>query len=284
MMPFLLQAAAQPSGTLIPDSDLWYWLMSAVGFPVLAIAIAAVIGAWLIWERVITPAEARAIRSAKRRKNPILFLFNDAGQGWFEPVKRLSSSGAASTSKKSSKRDRYLGYFARKTEATFEEPKGDNVPEIVADNLANYVDSLETAKIYLKDSKIPINVAYRGKALITSFMGLAGVEYAKKLSLADGGEATEVCSYCGGKNSFGTRVIKALDVPFINITRFFKNISQLTAWDESEQLANETDRYFEGMEEEKKKATKNPLLMILLAMGFCFGMAVLLVVVTYILK
>jgi hypothetical protein len=78
--------------------------------------------------------------------------------------------------------------------------------------------------------------------------------------------------------------VERIELTLVNITRFFKNLSELTAWDESEQKANETDQFFLGIEEERKRATKNPLILILLAMGFCFGMAVLLVVVAFILK
>jgi len=280
MILALLEAGA-PNGVVIPSGDIWYWVMSAIGFPVMAIVCVAVVVGWVIWEKVITPPEAREVRNAKRKKQPLLFLFNDAGQGWFETLKRISTSGAASTSKKVNDKKRWLGFWPRKSEPMFAEPLD---PDTVADNLSSYVDSLQASKVYLKYSKIPINIAYHGKALITSLMGLAGVEFAQKLSMADGGEGEETCSYCGGKNTFSKRVIKALDAPFINITRFFKNISQLTAWDESEQKANETDHFYWGIDEEKKKSSKNPLLMLLLALGFCFGMAVLLVVVAFILK
>lgn len=279
MILALLEAGA-PNGVVIPSGDIWYWVMSAIGFPVLAIVLVAVVAGWVIWERVITPSEAREIRNAKRKKQPLGFCFNDAGQGWFERFKRISSSGAASTTTKVNDRKGFLGYFARKSEPTFEKPEN---ADVVADNLANYVDSLQTTKIYLKDSKIPINVIYRGKALITSFLALAGIELAQKMALTDGGIVTEACPYCG-QNKQVNRVIDRIELTVINITRFFKNISQLKAWDESEQEANQTDHFYLGIREEQKKATKNPLLMLLLALGFCFGMAVLLVVVAFILK
>lgn len=262
------------SGVVIPSGDVWYWLMSAIGFPVLAIALIGVAVGWVIWERVITPSEAREIRKAKRGKHPLLFLFNDAGQGWFESLKRISSSGAASSTRKVKDRKGFLGYFARKTEAMFMEPIGEESANIAADNLSGLVDSLQTSKVYLKDSKIPINVAYRGKALITSFPALAGVEMVQKMSMANGGTVTEACPYCG-QNKEPKRIIDRIDLTVINITRFFKNISQLTAWDESEQKANETDHFYWGIDEEKKKTTKSPLLMVLIALGFCFGMAIL---------
>ena len=279
MIPIGLVVTNATSGVVIPDADVWYWIMAAIGFPCMIIALLAVCGAWGIYQW-LTPKEAKEIRKATRKKQPLLFLFNDSGQGWFEGLKRITSSGAASTDKKAGGKHGFLGYFARKQEPVFEKPTDEN---IAAENLSGYVDGLQTSKIFLRNAKIPINVAYSGKALITSFLSLAGVEMASKMALADGGTVTEACPYCGQQKA-PFKIVERIELTLVNITRFFKNLSDLTAWDESEQKANETDQFFLGIEEERKRATKNPLILILLAMGFCFGMAVLLVVVAYILK
>lgn len=269
MIPFLLE-----SGAVIPSSDLWYWLLSAIGFPVMIIVAIVIAGLWAI-VRYRTPQEAKQITKATHGKRPVVFFFNDAGQGWFEPLKQINASGAASTTKKLDKQKGFLGFFPRKKDPVFHNPSKDLTGDIPADNLAEYVDSLQTTKIYLKNAKIPIHVAYTGKALITSFMALAGVEVAQKLALTDGGQITEECPYCGQKNA-PLKVIKnAVDVTVVNITRFFKNIGKLMAWDESQERGIAIEQFEWGREEEKRKTNKNPLMMVLIALGFCFGMAIL---------
>lgn len=282
MIPLLLEAIAPP-GVVIPSGDVWYWLMSAIGFPVMIIATIVVAVAWVIVNWRI-PQESKQITRATHGKRPVVFFFNDAGQGWFEPLKQINASGAASTTKKIDKQKGFLGFFPRKKDPVFKDPIKDLSGDVAAENLAEYVDSLQTTKIYLKHAKIPIHVAYTGKALITSFMALAGVEVAQKLALTDGGEATEQCPYCGQKKEPLKVIMSAVEVTIVNITRFFKNIGKLMAWDESQERGIAIEQFEWGKEEEKRKSTKNPLLMLLLAMGFCFGMAVLLVVVAFILK
>jgi len=278
MIPLLLE-----SGVVIPSSDVWYWLMSAIGFPVMIIAAIGIAVAWTIVNWRI-PQESKQITKATHGKRPVIFFFNDAGQGWFEPLKQINASGAASTTKNIDKPKGFLGFFPRKKDPVFQNPTQDVTGDIAADNLAEYVDSLQTSKIYLRNAKIPIHVAYTGKALITSFMALAGVEVAQKLTLTDGGQVIEECPYCGQKQQPYKILLQKIEVTIINISRFFKNIGKLTAWDESQKLGIAIEQLEKGRDIEKRATTRNPLLLLLLAMGFCFGMAVLLVVVAFILK
>ena len=273
-MSLLLLEAVAPPGVVIPSSDVWYWLMSAIGFPVMIIATIVIAVAWVIvsWR---TPQESKQITKATHGKRPVVFFFNDAGQGWFEPLKQINASGAASTTNKMDKQKGFLGFFPRKKDPVFQNPTKDLAGNVAAENLAEYVDSLQTTKIYLRNAKIPIHVAYTGKALITSFMALAGVEVAQKLALADGGQITEECPYCGQKNEPLKVIRNAVEVTIVNVTRFFKNIGKLMAWDESQERGIAIEQFEWGKEEEKRKTTKNPLLILLLAMGFCFGMAIL---------
>lgn len=276
MISCMLQGGV-PEGVVIPSGDIWYWLMSAIGFPVMIIAVIVIASAWGI-VRWRTPQEAKQITKAAHAKKPVLLFFNDAGQAWFEPLKQINASGAASTTAKIDKQKGWLGFFPRKKDPVLQNPGSDLSGNIAADNLAEYVDALQTTKIHLKGARIPIHVAYSGKALVTSLMALAGVEFAQRLALTDGGTSVEeqVCSYCGGKQVVERKVLReAVNLTVVNITRFFKNIGKLMAWDESQERGIAIEQFEWGKEEERRKTNKSPLMMVLIALGFCFGMAIL---------
>jgi hypothetical protein len=257
----------------LTEWDIMYIWISELGFPILIVAIVALGVAWGIWEFWVTPKESKELRTAKRRKQPVALSFDDSHRVFFQRLVRVGASGAASTHKRYSDRKAWIGFFSRKSTPQFYKPTD---AEVAADNWAGEVDELQSSKLFLADSKIPITVNYKGKALLTSFYALAGIQAAELASRLDGGEevVTEPCSYCGQAKE----PLKVLTKVGIDITRFFKSIANLKAWDESAQRENQIDAFGHGMEEAKRGLGKQPIVILLVALGFCFGMAILFLV------
>jgi len=204
-----------------------------------------------------TPREAKKLRKAALSHKPINLTVGDDGYMDIEILEVGNPEGAASTNKDMDSPKRWTGYFTRKQAISSKLDVAAN-PEIA--KAFNVLNEIATAKTFLRGSKIPVWVSYRGKGLLASIQSLATMTLADELKekLQD----TKV----------DIQMLKSLF---------------LASWNESQIRNNEIKAFQEGRMEEKrrnKKGSEKMFMYLVLGVGFAFGMAAIMVVVLYLTK
>lgn len=241
------------------EFEIFWLLLCLYGFPFLLIAFVCLAAAWIIWEVKFTPKEAKQIRRAARRKVPISLNAGDDGYGDFEPLTIKGNEGYMATSKK--EKSKWIGFLPRPSSAIphdFEvDPEKDKV---ATKKIAEYINRLATRKLYLRHAKIPIWLGYKGKSILTALYSLIALEIIEDLQ-ANGG-TPEINPY--------------LKVDLYALKQLFSK-----PWDQTQIRNNEIRAKLEGQQEAKKFLGKEPLTILFISLGAMFGLAVILVVVTY---
>lgn len=204
-----------------------------------------------------TPREAKILRKAALSKKPINLTTGDDGFLDIEILETTKAEGAASTKKDMDSPKRWTGFFSRK------QVKPSNVEDAAKPELVKaftVLNDIATAKTFLRGSKIPVWVSYRGKGVLASIQSLAA------MALTD-----EV------KESW-----KNTKIDIQTLKSLFP-----ASWNQSQIRANEIEAYQEGRLEEKrrnKKGSEKMFMYLVLGVGFAFGMAAIMVVVLYLTK
>jgi len=138
----------------------WVSLMFLVGIP---FALAIVIVAWIIDHVWLTPKEAKAVKTAARKKKPLIVAAFDNGRCSFKVAKEIGDEGYIKTE------DKWVGFLPR----PIAEGNPGNKDEETANPLITRVFTLENAKV-------PFLVGYSGKAVLTNPQALAIMEHAEE--------------------------------------------------------------------------------------------------------
>jgi hypothetical protein len=201
--------------------DLTWVYICLYGFPISLVAIAAIIAAWIIWERYFTPEESKIIRKASRKKKALDFLASDDGYGDFVMNEKTGKGGYAETTR--DPKSNWTGFYARSSEET----DGEDTKT----KIANLINKFASRKLYLRHAKIPIWFGYAGKAILASLYSLIALDITEQLA-TNGGNPT-----------------KPQPQP-IDVTAIKSLFSK--PWDQSQIRAQSIDAKREGMLEEKK--------------------------------
>jgi len=243
----------------VTEFEALYIYLSIYGFPVLFVAVIAIISAWVIWEFRITPLEARRIRTASRKKRTLFELAGDDGYVDFHFAHRSGSEGSVETKKRGKTKEYWAGFLPQQRKYVIDEEK-----VIVASDkdrkktiaIAHFLNRLASRKLFLRHARIPVWIGYRGKAVLTSIISLAGLEILVELQSLFPEE-------------FATIDIVALKTLFPN------------SWNESQVTAHATDSERIGALETKKLLGRESWLWPIVLVGFALGMGVLLLAMMY---
>jgi len=121
------------------------------------------VAAWIIDHFWLTPNESGEIKWATRKKRPLDILYYDNGQCEIKATKETSEEGYHKL------KNKWIGFNAR--------PIVEGNP--TDDELAK-ANTIIRRTFFLKDAKIPLNVCYAGKGVVTNAKALAIMEFAKE--------------------------------------------------------------------------------------------------------
>jgi len=216
----------------------------------LFVVLPIIVGAWLVWEKWLTPQESKIIRKASRQKKAIDFLASDDGYGDFTINEVVGKGGYAETSKEEKKK--WTGFFARSISET--EMQTDKKE----DAIANLMNKLASRKLYLRSAKIPIWFGYSGKAILTSIYSLVALD------------AVEQTAMNGGKP-------QANPIDMSHIKSLFDK-----PWDQTQIRAQRQDARTEGALEQKKfsglESWKGAVVPVSIILALVMGVIVLSVI------
>jgi hypothetical protein len=264
----------------ISDSEIEQIIMN-LGFKYqVAVVVALVMGfvavaigaAWLIREKWFTPLESKEIRSAFRKKTPILFLGGDDGYGDFLPAVKSGSEGILETKSKGKSKDHYTGALPRPREFREDEIAmrllEGGLTESEAEkkvkgttNVANALSQFANRRLILRGSRIPLWIGYRGKAVLASLYGLVALQIVEGLSKLD-----------ALKEAFAT-------VDLLLLKELFSE-----QWNLSQIIAQETDKERGGELKARRFQGKDTLILLFAVMIFLVIAVILLLVVAYYFK
>lgn len=235
----------------------------AVALLVIALISAVALGVvFFVYEHWLTPLEAKQIRTASRKKRPLMMLGGDDGYADFRSAFFSGSEGVLQDKPQGRTKEHYTGVLPRprvfaEEEIDVEEPF--DKKKTVA--LANFVSMLANRRLLLRGAKVPIWFAYRGKAVLASLYGLACLQIIEGLSKAE-----------EFKTAFST-----IDVPAIK-SLFSEQ------WNESQLNAQETDAERVGELKAKRFGGKDNLIMLFAVMIIFVVMVICLLAVAYFFK
>jgi hypothetical protein len=203
-----------------------------------------------------TPREAKKLRKAALSHKPINLTVGDDGYMDIEILEVSKSEGAASTNKNIDSPKRWLGFYSRKQKAPLD-PELDKPENAKAFSMLN---EIATTKTFLRGSKIPVWVSYRGKSVLASIQSLASMAITDELKVT-------------------------LQNAQINIQTLKSLFGQ--NWNQIQVRDNEIEAFQEGQFVEKhrnKKGSEKMFMYLVLGVGFAFGMAAIMVVALYLTK
>jgi hypothetical protein len=138
----------------------WLQLFFLVGWPILFFIVLI---AWIIDHVWLTPEESKIIKKATRKKRGLTLAGFDNRQAEFKMDKEVGEEGYRVME------DGWIGLDAR--------PVAEGNPE--PDKELDKANSLMRETLMLKHAKIPISIAYVGKAILTNPKALAVMQYAE---------------------------------------------------------------------------------------------------------
>lgn len=176
-------------GPMTPEEAQAIYNIIAAYQVAVAIAIIASICAiglgvsWFVYEHFFTPSDSKHIRRAFRKKRPLTFLGGDDGYLDIVDVPTAVPEGFVETSNYGGAKQKHLGALPRPIQFTadqIEVAKGKDVDKTVA--VANFVSMLASRRLMLRGAKVPVWIAYRGKAILTSLYGLIALQIVEGLA------------------------------------------------------------------------------------------------------
>jgi hypothetical protein len=234
-------------------------VIACVGF-----VAAIVVGVcWFVYEKFMTPLESKALRSASRHKKALLLLGGDDGYGDFKVAKFSGHEGWQKTADEGREKNHYTGFLPRPRTFSVDEIKlsDEKYDKKKTTEVANFVSALASRRLLLRGAKVPLWVAYRGKAVLASLYGLAALDVIDKLAESP---------------QFGS-VFSLIDI--VAIKSLFSE-----QWNESQINANETDMERAGELKSKKFGGKDSLIMFFGVMIGVIALAIVLVAAVYFLS
>lgn len=244
------------------------------GFLASILTIIGIIVMVLVRDVWRTPKESKKLRSATNQKKAVNLLVGDDGIGDIVVWDKIGHEGAALTNLGGKPKSHWTGIFSRASKIPEIECAKDKDVQ-VTQGIAQYVSNLSSQKTILRGARIPITVAYKGKAVVATILGLASLGILEKLDKYATLKAEDA-------KAKAEEIVKDFQESFVKVdVAGIKNLFS-ESWNESQVNANEEDWHQAGIKEGRKNQP-NPIIMVLLAMGFCFGCGILLVVVMKIL-
>lgn len=243
----------QVVATMDPGAWAWlvFWGYAGIVCAVGLIALSIGFGLWYFW---VTPKSARNQTYAKRKGAAMMGLASDDGGIDLEFVYKLGSEGAAETKGKGKNKQHWSGFLPQTTTPIDSIQVGDGMDEALTLKIANYIRELSQKKLFLRDAKVAFWVGYKGKAILTNLLSLAGIAITEELM------------------EKLPEKFKAVDITAIK--RLFSN-----SWNESQINAQEEDKIREGRAEAKQFMSGKEWLWPIVILGFCFGAAAIFIVV-----
>lgn len=232
----------------------------AVAVAVVGVIACAAIGiSWFVWEHWLTPAESKHIRRASRKKRPLIVLGGDDGYADINDAAFSGPEGILQTKKVGRTQEHYTGALPRPREFDETEIQVSKDKDVVKTTaIANFVSMLANRRLLLRGARIPIWIAYKGKAVIASLYGLAAIQVLEGMS-----KLPEL------KETFA-----AVDI--VAIKSLFSE-----QWNESQINAQETDAERVGELKAKRFGGKESLVIIFALLIGVVVLAIVLVAAAY---
>lgn len=255
---------------------------AAVAFAVIGvIAAVAVAICWWAYEKYFTPLESHQIRKAFRKHLAIMALGGDDGyldicsaptsgpEGFLESQPKGATkehySGALPRSKVFTDDDIQLSDIDPTKPASIQKSKYD-LKKTVA--VANYISMLASRRLLLRGAKVPVWLAYRGKAIMTSLYGLAALQLVETL-----------CNL--KKEAQGNEALKSIADAFAVVDLLAVKDLFSQQWNESQLNAQEADKERKGELKAKKFAGKESLVLIFALLIVVVIVAILFIVTAW---
>lgn len=171
-------------------SQTWFWLQISIWIVIgLILALIGILAAWGIQEFWFTPLESKTIRKAMRKKKNLMILEADDGRLMFRIGDKLYPEGIVETATNKKTKRFWTGLIARNVEQP--NPPSTN-PIVLSEGekkawdeqkkIFDLLADLATKKTHLEGAKIPVQVGYYGKSILTRIAHIAGVETLQKLA------------------------------------------------------------------------------------------------------
>jgi len=236
----------------------------AIGIAVVAAIVAVALGvSWFVYEHWLTPMESKALRTATRKKRPLMVLAGDDGYADIVDAPFSGPEGILQSKKKGRTSEHYTGALPRPRE--FEEDEiavaeGKDIKKTVA--VANYISMLANRRLLMRGARVPIWFAYRGKAVLASLYGLAALQILESIDKLEK-DLPKL------KEAFAP-------VDVVAIKSLFSE-----QWNESQINAQETDAERVGELKAKRFGGKENLIMIFAVMIVLVVLCILLIAAAY---
>lgn len=173
--------------------ETWFWLQISIWIVIImAIGIIGILAAWSIQEFWLTPLESKTIRKAARKKKGLQILETDDGRLLFRIAEKMFPEGITETKKDKKTKSFWTGLLGRNVEAPkLQHPPTDNLnAEQKAEiekalkqqkQIFDLLSEQSSKKTHLEGAKIPVNVGYYGKAILTKIGHIASITALQKL-------------------------------------------------------------------------------------------------------
>ncbi len=273
-----------------------YQIASAVAV-VAVIALVGVIIAWWGYEKYFTPLESHQIRQAFRKHFALMGLGGDDGyldilaaptsgpEGFLESkgvgITKEHYSGALPRAKVFTLADYKPSDSPIATVEDVEAKEGDKPkPEAVNKSkysaqktiaVANYISMLASRRLLLRGAKVPIWLAYRGKAIMTSLYGLAALQLVEAL-----------CNLVAESKTNPTLQTIADAFALVDILAIKDLFSQ--QWNESQLNAQEADKERKGELKARKFAGKESLILLFAIMIVLVVLVIIFMVAAWLIS
>lgn len=228
-----------------------------------AVGMLAAIGigvAWFVYEKWFTPQDSKDLRTAFRKKYPLLALGGDDGYLDFKPAPFSGPEGFLETKSVGKTQEHYSGALPRPVQFSKDDieltDKSKNLEATIG--VANFVSMLANRRLLLRGSRVPIWFGYRGKAILVSIYGIVAIQVIDAMSKLK--EFQEIMSI----------------VDIVAIKELFSE-----QWNESQLNAQETDKERKGELKAKKFAGKDSLIMFFAILIILVVLVILLIAASY---
>lgn len=156
------------------DVGTWQWLQASFWVAAFLVVALLVILVYHIVYRYRTPKEANDIRSGSHKKTAGILLVGDDGYTDYEPFAYTGNEGWGETKTRGKPKQHYTGFLPRPGLASSETI--DEAKQEKTEALANFINTLNTRKLFLRGAKTALWVAVKPKAILMNIYAIAGVQ------------------------------------------------------------------------------------------------------------
>jgi hypothetical protein len=160
------------------DVGTWQWLQASFWVAAVLVIAVLVLLVYIIVYRYRTPKEASDIRSGSHKKTAGVILVGDDGYADYEPFAYTGAEGWGETKSRGKPKQHYTGFLPRPGLASAETIDADKQEN--TEKLANFINTLNTRKLFWRGAKTSLWVAVKPKAILANIWAIAGIQIAEE--------------------------------------------------------------------------------------------------------